>query len=674
MRNMNSDMRKILLAAGLLLCALGASAAGDETLRVLAVGDSFTEGIVRGNLCGIALADRKDLVVGSLSAPGEFSLAQHAEAFRSGSSCYDFRHFDVDGVKSQNMSACASEALAADKWDVVTLQQSVSLAGIPESYDALAGLVDAIKAMLPDAKIYLLQTWAYSAFTLSKDFGAYGNSMPLMWKALSEATASASKDAGIGVIPCGAALQNLRSTTLNENFTTDGRHLNAGIGRYVASCAFYGAVSGRRTAGNNWRPGHITDENAVLAQLAADAAVDSPFEKSDIGFKVMRDNRVESRVADHPLPDPLIMADGRKVSSKKQWEARRKELLELFTTQIYGRMPSTVDYFETEVLETETSALDGLATRKRVAVYLSRDHSVWIDLLVYTPNSARGGRSPMFLGVNFWGNSCCTMEEDVLPANDAEKQRYGIFEQLAKGANARRWPLREILSRGYGVATFYRGDVCPDFDDTGATGVRSLYPKKNGELCGPDEWGAVSAWAWGLSRAMDYLVTDKDVDPARVAVIGHSRLGKTALWAGANDSRFAMVVSNDSGCTGAKIARRNFGESVKMINWHFPHWFCDNYDRYNNNPETLPVDQHELIALCAPRPVCVGSAVDDLNADPKGEKMALEAAAPVYRLWGKDAVGRLNYHIRPGGHDIILSDWNVYLDHADKYMKGKSRK
>ena len=661
----------IFLLALLSLSCMETSAAGNGPSRILAIGDSFTEGMVRNNVCQIALADRKDLIIGSLSAPGSFSIAQHAEAFLNDTAAYGFRIFDMDGARLENASACASEALKAESWDIVTIQPSVALAGKYDSYGRLSELVSAIRETLPDAKLYLLQTWVYPNFTLSEEFKAYGCSMQNMYRDIAAATAGAAKSVGAGIIPCGTALQNLRHTTLNENFTTDGRHLNYGIGRYVASCAFYGAVCGRKTVGNTWRPGHITDENALAAQLAADAAVNKPYGISGIGFNVMRDNRVESRVVEHPLPDPLTMNDGSKVRSKKQWEARRAEILDMFTTQIYGRMPEKVGYFESEVLEKVGTSLGGLATRKRVAIYLCEDHSVWIDMLVYTPNTARGGRSPMFLGCNFWGNSCCTFEEDVLPATDEQKQRYGIFEQKEQGFNARRWPLKEILSRGYGVATFYRGDTCPDFDDTGATGVRALYPKADGELCGPDEWGAVSAWAWGLSRAMDYLVTDKDVDPDRVAVIGHSRLGKTALWAGANDSRFAMVISNDSGCSGAKIARRNFGESVKMINWHFPHWFCDNYDNYNNFPERLPVDQHELIALCAPRPVCVGSAEDDFNADPKGERMALEAAAPVYRLWGEDAVKRLNYHIRPGGHDIILTDWNCYLDHADKYMKGK---
>jgi hypothetical protein len=237
-----------------------------------------------------------------------------------------------------------------------------------------------------------------------------------------------------------------------------------------------------------------------------------------------------------------------------------------------------------------------------------------------------------------------------------------------------------LLANGYGLASAYYGDLEPDHPEGWKTGVRSIL--QTSLHLKPEEWSAIGAWGWGLSRMMDYLQTEEGVNASQVIITGHSRLGKAALWAAANDTRFAMVISNESGEGGAALARRWYGETIERINTAFPHWFVPTFKKYNNHPEALPVDQHMLLALMAPRPLYVASAADDQWADPKGEFLSAKHAEPVYALFGKKGLGvskmptidqpvgrDIRYHIRSGKHDMRPYDWYQFIQFADAYFK-----
>lgn len=370
-------------------------------------------------------------------------------------------------------------------------------------------------------------------------------------------------------------------------------------------------------------------------------------------------NYDEAKVPAYELPDPLQFDDGREVRNARQWEKKRRpQVLEVFAQEMYGHMPARPEGLHFSTISEET-VYAGLGLRKVVRIYLDADQTHWFDVLIHLPKDA-AGPVPMFVGLNFKGN-------------DATLDERADF----------RWPYELVLKAGMGVATAWRDSIEPDGKDSKLAeaegvcrdgGVRSWYNKDG-------DWGAISAWAWGLSRIVDYLETDEAYDTDRLAVIGHSRLGKTALWAGANDLRFDMVISNDSGCCGAAISRRKFGETFAVIDTSFPHWFTREFDKYKGREETFPADQHWLIALAAPRPVYVASATEDLWADPKGEWLAAKAAEPVYALFGmqglddgmpapdvSDGDGRIGYHIRSGAHNILAFDWQQYISFMNRHL------
>ncbi len=398
-------------------------------------------------------------------------------------------------------------------------------------------------------------------------------------------------------------------------------------------------------------------------------------------------NYDENKVPEFKVPDPLKSFKGKKITSVKKWEkSRRPELLEFFTENVYGKVPGKLELSSFEVVEQSNSALNGNARRRQVVLSFEKgDLDLSFTILMYLPVNQQN--VPLFLGYNFYGNH--TVNNDVeLIISEAwvrDNPSFGIIHnqltEQSRGVRSNRWPVEKILKAGYGLAVIYYGEIDPDKDDM-SDGIHPFFYANDQQQPAANEWGSISAWAWGLSRAMDYLKKDAEVDASRVIVFGHSRLGKTSLWAGATDQRFAGVISNNSGCGGAALSKRRVGETIWRINRSFPHWFCNNFKNYSKAEENLPVDQHQLISLIAPRPVYVASAEGDRWADPKGEFLSALYATPVYQLYGKkgitqDAMPKVNepllntvsYHIRTGKHDVTDFDWEQYIKWADKFIK-----
>jgi hypothetical protein len=398
-------------------------------------------------------------------------------------------------------------------------------------------------------------------------------------------------------------------------------------------------------------------------------------------------NYDEANVGSIPIPDVLTCADGSKITSGDDWVIKRRpEILRLFAEEVFGKTAGGALPGMRSVTQAEDkNALDGKATMRQVRIYFTDKEEPKVDVLLYLPNG-RAHPAPVFVSLNFGGNQTVSTDPTILmPTGWFKDDKEGNVvngkpTEKSRGSAERRWPVAEVIARGYGVATAYYGDLDPDFDDGFQNGVHPLFYKAGQNKPGAEEWGSLGVWAWGMSRMLDYLETLPEVDKAKFIALGHSRLGKAAMWAGAQDERFGMVISNNSGAGGAALAKRIFGETVGRINASFPHWFCGNYKKYSENEAALPVDSHQLIALVAPRPYYVASATEDNWADQKGEFLGAKLAEPVYALFGKKGLGvteppapdtpigeSIGYHNRTGKHDILIYDWERYMDFADKH-------
>ncbi len=397
-------------------------------------------------------------------------------------------------------------------------------------------------------------------------------------------------------------------------------------------------------------------------------------------------NYDEAKVPKFIISNPLVTFESQIIDSVAEWESKRRlELLDFFTNNIYGKVPNKLTITSSQIVEQSDNAIKGKAIRKQIKVSFERNEKkLTFNLLLYLPKNVR--QAPLFLGLNFYGNHTLSNDSNVVISdawtvnNDVLGITNNRLDENSRGVCASRWPIEKIIDAGFGLATLFYGEIDPDKNDM-TDGIHSLFYSEGKQNPANNEWKSIAAWSWGLSRAMDYLENDEGVNASKVVVFGHSRLGKTALWVGATDRRFSAIISNNSGCGGAALSKRKFGETIWRINNRFPHWFCDNFKTYSNNEEHLPVDQHELLCLIAPRPLYIASATEDQWADPRGEYLSVYYATPVYELYNKKGAksidlppinfpihNTLAYHIREGKHDITHFDWDWYIKWAKEQL------
>lgn len=375
------------------------------------------------------------------------------------------------------------------------------------------------------------------------------------------------------------------------------------------------------------------------------------------------------------IPELMLMADGNAIKTAPQFEKRKDEIIQLYKNIVYGEIPEIPYLTAFKVIEESTTALNSGSIRKQIEITIETEYGKsHARMLLYLPKSDKP--VPTFIGLNFQGNHTIWDDPAILPSMTIPRGKAN----KARGSEDRKWPLPEIIARGYGVATIHCDDFAPDNNKLYLNQWGSVFAKPNGDS---QEIRAINLWAYGLMKGIDYLVTDNAVDKNRLISIGHSRLGKVSLWAGAQDKRIAMVISNNSGNSGAALSRSHRGETVGSIQTIFPHWFADTYKQYMQNENSLPLDQHMLLASIAPRKLYVASASDDLWADPEGEFNALRLASKGFEIYGLLAFDpdrmpetgkpifteNIAYHLRKGEHDITAEDWHFYIDFAEQYLK-----
>lgn len=434
--------------------------------------------------------------------------------------------------------------------------------------------------------------------------------------------------------------------------------------------------------------------------LSGTALAADPVADSRAGQPSLLVDKLVSKASPVAWPDPLVMLDGQPVRDVASFEGRRKpEIRKLFEDEMYGRTPEKAIPVHYSVTS-EGDALGGKAIRREVTITLGGEKLTRdIHLLILMPKSAKGPM-PVMVGLNFFGNQAITADAGVALNDvwvvDPALADTPIATELAghvrvkaddsmRGKETMWWDADQIVSRGYALATAYAGDIEPDFAAGIGYGVRPLFIDPASMLPGSREWGALGAWGWGMSRILDYVETDPTFDRAKEIAFGFSRMGKAALWASAQDDRFDLTISSESGQGGVTLSHRQVDEPIAHMNIAFPYWLAPSYHRYTDHADELPVDGHLLLALIAPRPVYIGSAEEDPYSDPAGEFLSAVAARPVYALYGKVGLGTetlpplstsigetIGFHLRPGGHATTPYDWRQYLNFADKtFGKGK---
>ena len=392
-------------------------------------------------------------------------------------------------------------------------------------------------------------------------------------------------------------------------------------------------------------------------------------------------NYDESKISPYTLPEVLKTPNGQIVKDKNGWAKQKQYWLDQYSNVMFGKMPKK-KISQSFQLISKKEIMDGKAVQYNWKVTLAGKYS--FDVLGVLPKTTK--KVPVFLGLNFCGNQTCSPDTDIsvftkyTVCDEKGVIKYQASAPVKRGTWASRWQFEKVVEAEYGSITVACGDFEEDLPEGYKNGVRTLLATELG--LSPEEWSANGAWAWGLHRTVDFLEKLPEIDSKQIILHGHSRLGKAALWAGATDTRFAAIISNESGEGGAAITRRNYGETLWRITNNFPHWFLDSYKNYAYKENELPFDSHILLSLLAPRPLYVASAVGDQWSDPKGEFMGAQLTEPVYALFGKKGIaglefpalnspvgGHIRYHIREGNHDINAYDWDQYLKFAKQEVK-----